>query len=192
MRRGLLGLALLAALAGGCAYDVRREAESPAPGRLARLRRVAVAPFRYENDWTGYFRDIYRRAGAAPPPERKAERIEATFLLEDALAGRGYELVEWPGGEPAPGGEGAAALKDLPALLRGAGAEAALLARGGSRCESLDLCTAWVELRLVEAAGGRVVWRAEGSAATLFAQGDEMRAAVQGALSALPGPPEGR
>ena len=97
--RAVAGFLLLAAIGlAGCAYEVGGNARALDPGRVSRLRKVSVAPFRYRNDWTGYFRDIYRKAGVEPPSIRKAEKIEATFLIEDALSERGFELLSWPKG----------------------------------------------------------------------------------------------
>lgn len=182
----LLGAAALAALAG-CAYEVAGRVEVMAPGRLAGVRRVAVAPFRYPNDWTGHFQDVYRRADVPPPPGRRVDLVEATFLIEDALAARGYPTLPWPAGEEeAPPGPPPRALLER---LRGRGIEAALLVHGESRCESLERCAARVAMALWETAGGALLWRAEATAATLLHQGDEMKAAAEEALAGLPAGP---
>ena len=160
-----------------------------APQRLTQVRRVAVARFGYAHDWTGQFRDIYRRANVLPPPGDKVDNLDRTFLLEDALAARGYEALPWPGGEEEPAEPPSAALRER---LQGLGAQALLLAQGGSACGSLERCSARVSLSLWEAGSGALLWRGEGEAATLLAQGDEMKAAVEEALAGLPPGPGGR
>jgi hypothetical protein len=189
MRRRIgraLAAALLALAAGsvGCSYQISGNMEVFAPGKLEGVRRVAVAPFSYPHDWTGHFRDIYRRADVPPPPGRKVDRIEATFLVEDALAARGYRTLPWPNDEEvlAPGQPPAALLN----RLRARGVQAVLLVRGSTRCESADMCAARVAMTLWDAAGGERLWTAEASAQTLIFLGDEMQAAVREALSGLP------
>ncbi|MBI3127023.1 MAG: hypothetical protein HYZ11_05420 [Candidatus Tectomicrobia bacterium] len=176
---------LLAALllwCAGCGYQLSGQAEVFNSGELEGVRRVAVAPFAYPYDWTGYFRDIYRKAGVPAPPGSKVDRIEATFLVEEALAARGYEPLPWPGGEEAPP---VMPSKALLGRLREGGHPAMLAARGDARCESVDACTARVSLTLWSTEGERL-WSAEASASTLIHQGDEMKAAIQEALSGLP------
>ena len=182
MKRRLLGLGALLALAG-CAYEVGGRVEVAEPGRLGDVRRVAVARFGYAHDWTGQFRDIYRRANLAPPAGEKVDTLDHTFLLEDALAARGYEALPWPPGEEEPAEPPPAELRER---LAGAGIGAVLLAQGESACASVERCTARVTLSLWDAAEGALLWRGEGEAATLIHQGDEMQAAVEEALAGLP------
>ncbi len=191
----LLLLLLLALAAGGCAYEVRGEGEAARPERLARLRKVAVTPFRYSHDWTGQFRAIYRRAEVTPPELKKVDMVEATFLPEDALAARGYEIALLPKGmTAAPLGleAGMGWVRERLARLRARGAEGVLLTVGESRCLSLGLCTARVEMAILDARDGALLWRGRAEGSTLFAQGDEMRAAVRRALADLPEGPAGR
>lgn len=176
-------------MAEGCAYEVRRGGEAIDAARLGQLRKVAVAPFRYWHDWTGLFRAIYREAAVKAPPGRKADPMEATFLPEDALARRGYVIVPWPeaaGDLPERPGERLSRVRARLPALRAAGAEGILLATGESRCESRDLCSAEVKILLIDGGDGRVVWRGYGRAVTLFSQGDEMQAAVRGAMCGIP------
>ena len=81
---------------GGCAYEIYQVNRVVNPSRLSAVRTVSVAPFRYTHDWTGYFRDIYHDAGLDSPTVKKIDQIEATFLTEDVLLRRGYELLAWP------------------------------------------------------------------------------------------------
>ncbi len=196
---------LLAVGAAGCAYQVRHSAEALAPQDLGRVRRIAVVPFMYLHDWTGYFRDVYARAGVPPRPERKVDRKEATFLPEVALAEKDYEVIPWPREisvpfsnvmEETPKGGGNSKMTVLighvrAALprLQNAGAQAVLLTEGESQCESIDLCNARVSMLLIDARDGRPLWRARAGGTTFFSLGDEMRAAVERAVAALPGPP---
>ena len=198
-------LLFLAVGAAGCAYQIRQSAEALAPQDLGRVRRIAVVPFRYFHDWTGYFRDVYARAGVPPRPERKVDRKEATFLPEVALAERDYEVIPWPREisapfsnvmEETPKGGGNSKMVALighvrPALprLQNAGAQAVLLTVGESQCESIDLCNARVSMLLIDARDGRPLWRARAAGTTFLSLGDEMRAAVERAVAALPGPP---
>ncbi|OGL62391.1 MAG: hypothetical protein A3J27_10110 [Candidatus Tectomicrobia bacterium RIFCSPLOWO2_12_FULL_69_37] len=191
MRGGLARLPAAAALAllAGCAYEVSGRVEVAAPGRLGGVRRIAVARFGYPHDWTGQFRDIYRRAGLAPPAGEKVDNLERTFLVEDALSARGYEALPWPRGEEEPAEPPAAGLRER---LAGAGIGAVLLAQGESACGSVERCTARVSLSLWGTEGGALLWRGEARAATLMYQGDEMQAAVEEALAGLPAGEEGR
>lgn len=178
------------AVLGGCAYQLTRETETLDAARVAALRKVVVAPFRYPHDWTGQFRAIYRRAGLRPPPRKKVERIEATFLVEEEVAKLGYEVLPWPEatGNPPPA-EGALPLERLRRRLpriRRSGADAVVLARGESRCERIDLCTARAEVVVVESARGRIIWRGRASGTSFFEQGGEMRAAVRAVVGGLP------
>jgi hypothetical protein len=185
------GLVLLMG-AGGCAYGLSRTAEIINPERLARVRSVTVAPFRYPHRWTGLFRGIYRSAEIDPPAEEKVERIEATFLPEGVLVGRGYEVLKWPAAagemiwrEEAPEvGDRAALLKALTS-----GAEAVLMIRGRSECREIHHCMAEVEMMLIDTEEGSVLWKSRAEGETLVGQGNEMLAAVEEALADLPGPP---
>jgi hypothetical protein len=195
----------LAVGAAGCAYQIRQSAEALAPQDLGRVRRIAVVPFMYFHDWTGYFRDVYARAGVPPRPERKVDRKEATFLPEVALAKKDYEVIPWPREisapfsnvmEETPKGGGNSKMAVLIGHVRAAlpriqntGAQAVLLTEGESQCESLDLCTARVRMLLIDVRDGRPLWRARAGGTTFFSLGDEMRAAVERAVAALPGPP---
>ncbi len=185
------GLVLLMG-AGGCAYGLSRTAEIINPERLARVRSVTVAPFRYPHRWTGFLRGIYRSAEIDPPAEEKVERIEATFLPEGVLVARGYEVLKWPAAagemiwrEEAPeAGDRAALLKVLTS-----GAEAVLMLRGRSECREIHHCVAEVEMKLIDAEGGSVLWKSRAEGETLIGQGNEMLAAVEEALADLTGPP---
>ncbi len=185
------GLVLLMG-AGGCAYGLSRTAEIINPERLARVRSVTVAPFRYPHRWTGFFRGIYRSAEIDPPAKEKVERIEATFLPEGVLVARGYEVLKWPAAagemiwrEEAPeAGDRAALLKVLTS-----GAEAVLMLRGRSECREIHHCVAEVEMKLIDAEGGSVLWKSRAEGETLIGQGNEMLAAVEEALADLTGPP---
>ncbi len=178
-------------LISGCAYGVSGTQGVSRPEKIRTLQRIAIAPFRYSSDWTGLFRDIYRRAGLKVPEGRKIESIEGTFLIRDAIAAKGYEAValrgEWKGGalgdSPRPGGK---VPKALLRSLRDAGAGAVMLAGGGRRCGDVDSCAATVRVLLLDVGTGEELWRSEGRAATVLSQGDEMRAAVQGAFAAFP------
>ena len=185
------GLVLLMG-AGGCAYGLSRTAEIINPERLARVRSVTVAPFRYPHRWTGFLRGIYRSAEIDPPAKEKVERIEATFLPEGVLVARGYEVLKWPAAagemiwrEEAPeAGDRAALLKVLTS-----GAEAVLMLRGRSECREIHHCVAEVEMKLIDAEGGSVLWKSRAEGETLIGQGNEMLAAVEEALADLTGPP---
>ncbi|MEE9255723.1 MAG: DUF4136 domain-containing protein [bacterium] len=188
--------------AGGCAYELHSESRVADPGRLARLRKVAVAPFRYPHDWTGYFRDIYRSAGLTPPPAKKIEEVESSFLPEGALLKRGYTVPAWPGkmrgfrwggeGKKIPGAKVLGNnLGEALAAARAAGAGAVLLLKGRSRCPDMNRCVSEVEMRLVDSGTGALIWTSRATGASLIGQGNEMRAAVEKALEALP-PPAGR
>jgi hypothetical protein len=194
--------------AGGCAYELHSHSRVADPGRLARLRKIAVAPFRYPHDWTGYFREIYCSAGLKPPRVKKIDEVESSFLPEGALLKRGYAVPAWPekfrgfhwkgeGDERGKGKKisGAKDLgKNLTAALqaaRAAGAEAVLLLKGWSRCPDMNRCESEVEMRLVDSETGAPIWTSRATGASLIGQGNEMRAAVEKALEALP-PPAGR
>ncbi len=190
--------------AGGCAYELRSESRVADPGRLARLRKVAVAPFRYPHDWTGYFREIYRSAGLRPPPAKKIDEVESSFLPEGALLKRGYAVPPWPGkmrgfrwrgeggGKKIPGARVSTKnLGEALAAARAAGAEAVLLLKGRSRCSDMNRCMSEVEMRLVDSGTGALIWTSRATGASLIGQGNEMRAAVENALEALP-PAAGR
>ncbi len=181
--------------AGGCAYGISHEAESLRPERLARVRRIVVVPFRYSHRWTGFFQGIYKSAGLEPPPVEKVESIEATFLPEGVLWERGYELKDMPkpGGSPTgspvweddmPEGKRRAAL----ARFQAAGAQAFLVVKGRSNCPQLYHCLAEVEMKLMDAESGLVLWRSKAKGETLIGQGNEMRAAIEEALVPLPAP----
>ena len=193
---------LLAAV--GCAYELHSESRVADPGRLARLRKVAVAPFRYPHNWTGYFRDIYRSAGLTPPQAKKIDEVESSFLPEGTLLKRGYTVPAWPGkmrgfrwrGEGGdsnnPGAKDSGNnLGEVLAAARAAGAEAVLLLKGRSRCLDMNRCMSEVEMRLVDSGTGALIWTSRATGASLIGQGNEMRAAVEKALEALP-PPAGR
>lgn len=195
----LLAVLALVSAAGGCAYGISHEAEVLMPERLARVRQVVVVPFRYPHRWTGFFRGIYKSAGLEPPPVEKVENVEATFLLEVELWERGYELKDMPkldgllGGEPGdfldweadmPEGKRRAAL----AKFQAAGAQAFLVAGGHSNCPAVYHCIAEVEIKLMDAEAGLVIWQSKARGETLIGQGNEMRAAVEEALAALPAP----
>lgn len=190
MRRGLgrpLAAAGLAALAG-CAYEVTGRVEAVDPQGLRGAGRVAVARFGYVHEWTGQFRDIYRQAGVPPPAGEKADSLDRTFLIEDALSARGYAAVPWPPGEEEPTEPPSAGLR---ARLGREGIGALLLAQGESACASVARCTARVSLSLWDTARGALLWRGGAEAATLIRQGDEMKAAVEEALAGLPPGPAG-
>jgi hypothetical protein len=181
--------------AGGCAYGISYEAETLRPERLTRVRRIVVVPFRYSHRWTGFFQGIYKAAGLVPPPVEKVESIEATFLLEGVLLARGYELKEMPkpGGSPteSPGWE-----DDMPeekrraalSRIQATGAQAFLVVNGSSNCSQLYHCLAEVEIKLMSAESGLVLWRSNSKGETLLGQGNEMRAAVEEALFSMPAP----
>lgn len=181
--------------AGGCAYGIFHEAETLRPERLARVRRIVVVPFRYSHRWTGFFRGIYLSAGLEPPPVEKVENIEATFLPEGVLLARGYELKDMPEPDGGPGGL-AGWEEDMPeekrraalARFQAAGAQAFLVVNGSSNCPQLFHCLAEVEMKLMDAEAGLVLWRSKAKGETLIGQGNEMRAAVEEALIALPSP----
>ncbi len=181
MRAGAAWLALMMS-AGGCAYGVTHQTEIVHPERLARVRSVAVAPFRYALHWTGFFRDIYESAGLDPPQVEKVEKVEATFLPEGVLMALGYEVKGWPAGagkvewkDGAPGAESYDALRKI----RAAGAEAVLLVRGKSNCLKTYRCVAEVDMKLVDTESGAVIWESRAEGSSLIAQGNEMRAAVE-------------
>lgn len=182
--------ALLLAI-GGCAYELYQVNRVVDPDRLSQVQTVAVAPFRYFHDWTGYFRDIYRDAGLDSPTVEKIDQIEATFLTEDVLLARGYEILAWPvvgeevEWEP---GKSSEKRKRVLASVREAGADAMLLQKGKSMCPKMYRCRAEVAMKLIDANNGELLWEAEGSGETLLAHGDEMRAAVNEVLSTLPRP----
>jgi hypothetical protein len=189
-RHAAVVFALLTGVAG-CAYGVYQDSRVVNPGRLAEIRFIAVAPFRYPHRWTGYFRDIYRKAGLIPPAVEKVDQVEATFLPVGVLIDRGYEVRNWPfkagkvkwaGGAPGPGMK-KALLKILPS-----GVEAALLIRGQSECPEIYHCIAVVNMWLVDARTGSLLWKSKAEGTTLIGQGNEMRAAVEEALGALPAP----
>ncbi len=185
------GLVLLM-LASGCAYGLSRTSEIINPERLARVRSVTVVPFRYSHHWTGFFRGIYRAADIDPPAAEKVERIEATFLPEGVLVARGYEVLDWPdaAGELA-WKEGVPEAGDRATLLKvlTAGAGAVLVIRGWSECPGIHHCMAEVEMKLIDAEEGSVLWKSRAEGETLVGQGNEMLAAVEEALAGLPGPP---
>lgn len=187
--RGLACWVFSLVLLSGCAYGVSGTQGVARPEKIRTLRRIAVAPFRYASDWTGLFRDIYRRAGLKVPAGRKVESMEGTFLIRDAIAAKGYEAValrgEWRRGAAdellRPGRRAPQAL--LRAL---GGAGAVVLAGGRRRCRDVDSCAATVRVLLLDVGTGEELWRSEVRAATVFSQGDEMRAAVRGAFAAFP------
>ncbi len=176
---------------GGCAYEIYQVNRMVNPGRLSTVRTVAVVPFRYSHDWTGYFRDIYRNAGLDSPTVKKIDQVEATFLTEEVLLKRGYELLAWPVAAEGLGWETGWSRKELDKLLssfRKSGADAILLQRGKSQCPKLYRCKAEIEMKLLDAASGALLWEGRGTGETLLAHGDEMRAAVEEVLSSLPRP----
>jgi len=182
--------ALLAWLVG-CNYTIYQESRVVNPERLSEIRNIAVAPFRYSHRWTGYFRDIYRKAGLVPPPVEKMEEVEATFLPVGVLIDRGFKVRDWPSksikfkwtrGALGPGVK-KELLKTLPL-----GVQAGLLIRGGSECPELFHCIAVVEIWLVDARTGSLLWKSKAEGSTLLGQGNEMRAAVEDALGELPSP----
>lgn len=195
--------------AGGCAYELHSQSRVADPDRLARLRKIAVAPFRYPHDWTGYFREIYRSAGLMAPRVKKIDEVESSFLPEGALLKRGYAVPAWPEkfrgfhwrgegdeGKKIPGAKNLGknlgeALAAARAAARAAGAEAVLLLKGRSRCPDMNRCVSEVEMRLVDSETGTLIWTSRATSASLIGQGNEMRAAVEKALEALP-PPAGR
>ncbi len=71
---------------------------------------------------------------------------------------------------------------------RAAGAEAVLLLKGRSRCPEMNRCVSEVEMRLVDSETGALIWTSRATGASLIGQGNEMRAAVEKALEALPPP----
>ncbi len=183
-----LAVSLLMAV-GGCAYQLYQVNRVVNPDRLSRVRTVAVAPFRYSHDWTGYFRDIYRDAGLDYPAVEIIDQIEATFLTEGFLLKRGYDLLAWPVSEEDIKWEISKSQKKLKILLssfRKSGADAVLLQRGRSRCPKIYRCKAEIEMRLLDVASGALLWEGQGSGETLLSHGDEMRAAVERVLSSLP------
>jgi len=186
----MVAVSLLMAI-GGCAYELYQVNRVVNPDRLSGVRTVAVAPFRYANDWTGYFRDIYRDAGLDSPAVKKIDRIEATFLTESVLLKRGYKLLAWPVSaediewETGKLGE---KLKDLLVKIRESGADAVLLQRGRSHCPKMHSCKAEIEMKLLDSANCALLWEGKGTGETLLAHGDEMRAAVEEVLSSLPRP----
>ncbi len=186
----IVAVSLLMAI-GGCAYELYQVNRVVNPGRLSGVRTVAVAPFRYTHDWTGYFQDIYRDAGLDSPTVKKIDQIEATFLTEGVLLKRGYELLAWPvaAGDLGWGtGKSGKELKELLVSFRKAGADAVLLQRGRSHCPKLHSCKAEIEMKLLDSANGALLWEGRGTGETLLAHGDEMRAAVEEVLSSLPRP----
>ena len=183
-----LAVSLLMAV-GGCAYELYQVNRVVNPDRLSRVRTVAVAPFRYSHDWTGYFRDIYRDAGLDYPTVKKIDQVEATFLTEGVLLKRGYDLLAWPVSNEDIKWEISKSQKKLKILLssfRKSGADAVLLQRGRSRCPKIYRCKAEIEMRLLDVASGALLWEGQGSGETLLSHGDEMRAAVERVLSSLP------
>ena len=186
----MVALSLLMAI-GGCAYELYQVNRVVNPDRLSGVRVVAVAPFRYTNDWTGYFRDIYRDAGLDSPTVKKIDHIEATFLTESVLLKRGYKLMAWPVSAEDVGwetGKSGKKLKELLVSFRKSGADAVLLQRGRSHCPKLHSCKAEIEMKLLDSANGALLWEGKGTGETLLAHGDEMRAAVEEVLSSLPRP----
>lgn len=176
---------------GGCAYELYHVNRVVNPDRLSQIHTVAVAPFRYSHDWTGYFQDIYRDAGLDSPTVEKIDQIEATFVTEDVLLKRGYELLAWPASAEDIGwdlGKSKIKLKKLLSSILKSGADAVLLQRGRSRCPKMYRCKAEVEMKLIDAVSGTLLWEGQGSGETLLSQGDEMRAAVEEVLSSLPRP----
>ena len=157
---------------------------------MARVRSVTVAPSAIPTAGRGSLRGIYRSAEIDPPAEEKVERIEATFLPEGVLVARGYEVLKWPAAagemiwrEEAPeAGDRAALLKVLTS-----GAEAVLMLRGRSECREIHHCVAEVEMKLIDAEGGSVLWKSRAEGETLIGQGNEMLAAVEEAPEAVVG-----
>ncbi|MDA1000652.1 MAG: hypothetical protein O2807_09100 [bacterium] len=192
LKRRALALGVLAALAAGCAYEIRGGAQVLHPGGLEAVRKIAVAPYVYLHDWTGQFRDIYRRAGILALKGQKRERIEGTFLLENHAAARGYALVPWPVPDkklPAPLPDRIAEVRKILERLRAAGAGGVLVAAGESGCQTIEYCHARLKIVLLDTGEGRILWRSETQAGTLLSQGDEMAALIRDAIESLP---EGR
>ena len=183
-------LAGLAVLAAGCAYEISGGGRVLHLDRLEAVRKIAVAPYVYIHDWTGQFRDIYRKAGVPALKGEKRDRIERTFLLENSAAARGYALILWPVPEkaaPAPLSERIAWVRKKLARLRAAGAQGVLVAAGGSSCRTVEYCHARLEMVLLGTENGRVLWKWASEGGTLLSQGDEMAALVRNALESIPG-----
>ncbi len=192
LRFRLWWAALLLLGTTGCAYEISTIQGVARPEKIRALERLAVAPFRYPNDWTGLFRDVYAQAGLRAPDVRKIEMIEGAFLIRDALSAKGHLVVRWPKSleikkmDDLLNEEGEIAEAHLP-LLVDSGAQAVVVARGGRACPDVEVCAARVEIRLLDLTSREVLWRSQAAATTAFSQGDEMKAAVAEALDAFPG-----
>ncbi|MFC1491257.1 hypothetical protein ACFLQ0_01530 [Nitrospinota bacterium] len=178
--------------AGGCAYEIHQEGQVVNPKRLFRIQTVVVMPFRYLHDWTGYFREIYRSAGLEPPQVEKIDDVEATFLPEGALLKRGYTVRSWPSKmKKFSWSEGitGAKFKEALSAIQASGAEAVLFLRGRSVCLRIHHCVAAVDIKMVDAENGTLIWKSKATGSTFISHGNEMRAAIEEALDALPSPP---
>ncbi len=190
-RLRVLSIVFLLLVACGCAYEISRTQSVTRPGKIRTLNRIVVAPFRYANDWTGLFRDIYEKAGLKAPEVKKIEFLEGAFLVRDAVTAKGYEVLRWPKelantkADDLWSAEGGIAEAHLP-LLRDSGAQALILAGGSRNCNDIELCAAKVEIRLVDLVSQEELWKSGAGATTAFSQGDEMRAAVREALGGFP------
>lgn len=187
----LAGLLLLS----GCAYRTdARALVGPPDGLPANV--LLVAPLAYEHDWTGFYRSMFRGLRVEPRGERRVERRELTFLLEDLLTRRGYEVrawkKEWGEGRLPPASWEGAGLRGFierrRALLEGTGAQALVFNHALSRCTSRIRCEASLQIAVVDLKEGTLLWRGSARAESYFDQGDEMRAALEAALERFPPP----
>ncbi len=117
--------------------------------------------------------------------------MEGTFLIRDAITSKGYEAVSFPkelrikktGGSLRSEGKTA---QTYPLIPRNSGAQAIIFARGSHLCSDMESCVAKVEILLVDASSGEELWKSRARGTTGLSQGDEMKAAVQGALEEFP------
>ena len=189
LRYCLVVISLL--VVSSCAYEVSTIQGVARPGKIRTLERIAVAPFHYPSDWTGLFRDVYAQAGLKAPEGKKIELIQGAFLVRDALSAKGYMVLRWPKElektkvDDLLNAEGEIAKTHLE-TLRDSGAQAVVLARGGRTCADVEVCTARVEIRLLDLGSQEELWESEAGATTALSQGDEMKAAVHEALDEFP------
>ncbi len=190
-RLPLLPAVLSLLLMAGCAYELSVRQVIARPVKIQALARLTVAPFQYPSDWTGLFRDVYKKAGIEAPKGRRIELIEGAFLIRDVLIAKGYQVVRWPRElekkktDDLLNKEGKIAEAHLSAL-RDTGAQAVAIAAGERSCEDVEVCAARVEIHFLDLNSEDTLWESQVRATTALAHGDEMKAAVSKALDAFP------